>query len=185
MNRIKPRRGLALLLLVLSVAACSESGVTEPLRPSFAGRGNGPDLEAIATYRNGPPSFTIAWSMAWIGPEGGSVRMLDFEVVIPPGALERRTRIAIRLPVDPKHSTHAYAEFEPHGLQFRKPVTLRVPYSGTTADQLPASVLWWSGSAWESYSSTVLPDGRLETTTSHFSTYGTEAPTRGITPLGG
>ena len=184
MNRLTPRRCVALLLVALGTAACSDhSALTAPV-PQYSGV-SGPDIEAIAQYRQGAPQFTIAWSMAWIGPEGGSVRMLDFEVVIPPGALARRTRIAIRLPVDPKSSTHAYAEFEPHGLQFAKPVTLRLPYSGTTAESAPSSVLWWSGSVWERFPTVVLPDGRIETTTTHFSTYGTEQPGRGITPLGG
>lgn len=185
MNGFTPRRLLALLAIAVAASACGDhAALTAPAGPQYSS-GSAPDISAIAEYRDGTPQFTIAWSMAWIGPEGGSVRMLDFEVIVPPGALAKRTRLAIRLPVDPQHSTHAYAEFQPHGLQFAKPVTLRLPYSGTTADGLPSSVLWWNGAGWDAFPSTLLPDGRLETTTTHFSTYGTEMPTRGITPLGG
>ena len=186
MIRFNPRRLLALLALAATVSACSDNAaVTAPVEPRFGPGGSAPDISAIARYRQGTPQFTIAWSMAWIGPAGGSVRMLDFEVIVPPGALAKRTRIAIRLPVDPKHSTHAYAEFQPHGLQFAKPITLRLPYNGTTAEEMPSSVLWWNGGGWDSFPSVLLPDGRIETTTTHFSTYGTEGPRRGITPLGG
>ena len=169
---------------LLGTTACEELGGREVLTPQYSISGTA-DIDRIATYRDGAPSLTIAWAMAWIGPQGGSLRILDFEVIVPPDAVSRLTRFSIRLPVDPGISSHALAEFGPHNIQFARPVTLRLPYRGTSAEDATSSVLWWNGATWVRYPTVVLPDGRLETTTLHFSEYGTEEPSRGITPLGG
>jgi hypothetical protein len=164
-------------------ASCGETGTPLDAEPQFSS-GGGPDVSYIARYNDGAPKITVAWAMAWIGPEGGSVRILDFEVIVPPGAVSSRTRFGIRLPVDPQQADRAMAEFTPHNVTFAQPVTLRLPHRGTTAESASARILWWSGSEWVPFA-TELNDGRLETTTTHFSTYGTEDPGRGITPLGG
>ena len=184
--RVRAARVAAVLSLALfaGVTGCDTLTDAAPLDPQFSTAGTA-DLNRIAVYKSGAPQLTVAWAMAWIGPAGGSVRILDFEVVVPQGALSKTTRIAIRLPVDPWAAEHAVAQFEPHGIQFAKPVTLRLPYAGTSADGTNASIMWWNGSAWVKFASVVLPDGRIETTTTHFSEYGTEEPSRGITPLGG
>jgi hypothetical protein len=177
------RRSLAPVLAV-TLAACA--GQDTPLGidgPQFSSSGS-PDLTRIAEYVDGPPQITIAWAIGWIGPEGGTLRLLDFEIVVPPGAVSSRTRFSIRLPVDPNARGHAMAEFLPHNVTFAVPVTLRLPYSGTTAEDLDSRVLWWSGSTWVPFE-TEMVDGRLQTTTTHFSTYGTEDTSRGIIPLGG
>jgi hypothetical protein len=173
-----------MLALVLAGAACAgQDSPTEVSAPQFSS-GSGPDVSRIATYSGGAPQVTVAWAMKWIGPAGGTLRLLDFEVVVPPGAVSSTTRFSIRLPVDPQTSGHALAEFQPHNVTFAVPVTLRLPYAGTTAENTDARVLWWSGAAWVPFATEVV-DGRLQTTTTHFSTYGTEDPGRGITPLGG
>jgi hypothetical protein len=175
---------LALLPLLAGATACQELGEANIVTPQFGSSGTA-DISRIAVYRDGPPSLTIAWAMAWIGPQGGSLRILDFEVIVPPNAVSKVTRFAIRLPVDPGIADHALAEFEPHNVQFAQPVTLRLPYRGTSAESSTSSILWWNGAVWVRYPTIVLPDGRLETTTTHFSEYGTEEPQRGITPVGG
>ena len=190
MNRLRTLRaaaGLARAALVLSLAlsaGCDHPGDDALLTPQYSSSGT-PDVNRIAVYDGGAPGLTIAWAKAWIGPQGGSVRLLDFEIIVPPGAVSKTTKFEIRLPVDPKAAEHALAEFTPHNTPFAQPVTIRLPYRGTSAEDLTSSVLWWNGAAWERYPTTLLPDGRLETTTTHFSTYGTEEPSRGITPLGG
>jgi hypothetical protein len=176
-------RTVLILAGALVTGSCAADGATGVAEAQFSTSG-GADLAQIAQYRDGAPQITVAWAMAWIGPEGGSVRILDFEIVVPAGAVSSRTRFGIRLPVDPWQSKHAVAEFTPHNVTFAVPVTLRLPYSGTTAEGTASRVLWWSGSDWVPFDTEVV-DGRLETTTSHFSLYGTEEPSRGITPLGG
>lgn len=175
----------ALSLALLAGTGCADLGEHGILDPQHS-NGSSPDLSRIAVYSDGAPQLTIAWAMAWIGPAGGSVRLLDFELIVPPGAVSRSTRFAIRLPVDPGAANHALAEFEPHNVTFAQPVTIRLPYRGTSAEDATSRVLWWSGSSWVAYPTVLLEkDGRLQTTTTHFSTYGTEDPSRGITPLGG
>jgi hypothetical protein len=177
-------RGVVLALASLLGASCADLDTpTGVAGPQYA-TGGAPDVTHIARYANGAPQITIAWAMAWIGPEGGSLRLLDFEVIVPPGAVKAVTRFSIRLPVDPHQATYAMAEFLPHGVTFAQPVTLRLPHRGTTAEHTSARVLWWSGSSWVPFETEEV-DGRLQTTTTHFSTYGTEDPERGIIPLGG
>jgi hypothetical protein len=175
-------RGAMLVLAGLLGAACAD--IPERVAAPQFSSGGSPDVSGIAVYEGGAPQITIGWAMAWIGAEGGTLRLLDFEIVVPPGAVSTRTRFSIRLPVDPHARAHAMAEFLPHNVTFAVPVTLRLPYAGTTAENSDARVLWWSGSAWVPFA-TELVDGRLQSTTTHFSTYGTEATSRGITPLGG
>jgi hypothetical protein len=177
-------RGLALAMAGLLSAACAGQDAPTGIEGPQYSSGSSPDLAHIAQYQEGAPQITIAWAMAWIGPAGGTLRLLDFEVIVPPGAVSTRTRFSIRLPVDPHARTHALAEFQPHNVTFAQPVTLRLPYEGTTAEDTDARVMWWSGAAWVPFATEVV-DGRLETTTTHFSTYGTEDTSRGITPLGG
>jgi hypothetical protein len=183
MYRRVSRRTLLPALMALLSASCGDGGSLMEAGPQFSS-GSSPDVSYVARYSDGAPSITVAWAMAWIGPEGGSLRILDFEVVVPAGAVSSRTRFGIRLPVDPHQADRAMAEFTPHNVTFSKPVTLRLPYRGTTAEYAASRILWWNGSAWVPFT-TELKDGRLETTTTHFSTYGTEEPRRGITPLGG
>lgn len=179
------RSAVTLLFTALFASACGDAEAPSSIEPPQFSVGSA-DMQQIARYEAGAPQITIAWAMAWIGPAGGSVRLLDFEIVVPPGAVSSVTRFGIRLPVDPQQSEHAVAEFLPHNVRFREPVTLRLPYHGTTAqDSGTPHVVWWSGSAWEQFTTRVLEDGRIETQTSHFSLYGTEEPSRGITPLGG
>lgn len=61
---------------------------------------------------------------------GGVVSCGRFQVEIPAGALSEDTEINIIKP-DPEL---VMCELEPHGIQFNKPVTLRIDYSGTVAD---------------------------------------------------
>ena len=139
-------------------------------------------LQALARYNDGPLKITIAFAAKTIGPEGGSISILGFEAVVPPGAVASPTRFTIRLPVDPS-SEYVRAEFGPHGQQFAVPVTLRLPHKGTSAESNTSTrVLWWDGTTWVPFSTVLREDGRIETQTSHFSEYGTEDPNaKGIT----
>jgi hypothetical protein len=142
------------------------------------------DVSKVAVYRSGPAASSSSVS-TWIGPEGGTLRLLDFEIVVPPGALTGATKFRIKLPGDSKKLDRAMAEFQPHDVTFLQPVMLRMPYLGTTAEGTTPSVIWWNGTSWTRYQTTLLPDGRAETTTDHFSFFGTELLESGITPVGG
>ena len=142
------------------------------------------DLEAVARYLPGAaPGAQATWKV--IGPEGGSLRLGDFEVVVPAGAVTTSTRFQILALPETGPDQHAAAMFFPHGQRFAVPVTLRVPHASTeAAADAGAHVLWWDGGAWEETPTTVTPDGRLETTTDHFSVWGTQRRL-GLTIIGG
>ena len=115
------------------------------------------------------------------------VSLLDFEIEVPAGAVSSWTIFSIKLPLSLTSMNRAFAEFGPHRVRFAVPVRLRMPYSGTSAEGKVPSIVWWNGRQWVRYPARLLPDGRIETTTDHFSEWGTEeyfaAP--GITPVGG
>jgi hypothetical protein len=178
----------AVVAVAVLVGACSES----PTKPESAVRtqmasAEGSDLSPLARYTSTPPNLLMAFSQRLIGPAGGSVRLFDFEIIVPPGAVSKPTKFSIRLPADPTLAQRVFAEFTPHAQSFAVPVTIRLPYQGTTAEGDSAvHVLWFNGVDWVAYATTLTGDGRIQTTTNHFSDYGTEenAVNRGITLSG-
>jgi hypothetical protein len=195
MNRSS--RFLLLALAAVLHTACAEP--RDPVAPALpAGgavlasvKGGGPDLSRLATFRT-PPSITIAWAKKWIGPAGGRLEFHGFAVDIPAGAVTRTTQFSIRLPVDPNGSERVVAEFGPHAERFAVPVTIELPYAGTSLEGDPWSgtVLWWDAGVhdWVDMGASLTADGlRIRTTTSHFSLYGAGSVLRsgGVTVSGG
>lgn len=111
---------------------------------------------------------------ATIGPEGGTVALGDFELVVPAGAVSRNTLFMIRRPVDRASRQHVFAEFMPHNVTFAVPVTVRLPLAGTTAEgEGDSAVVYWDGEGWVETSSAVIEDGaRIEVQTTHLSFWG-------------
>ena len=171
-------RLIAVPLLFVS-ASCGDNAAVEPAGRQYSV--TPAKLDQLAQYRSGPLQITIGLALKTIGPEGGKISLLGFEVVVPPGAVTKPTRFSIRLPIDPQNSEFVRAQFGPH-MTFALPVTLRLPLNGTTAEgDTSARVLWWSGLDWVPFETTPTADGRIETKTTHFSEYGTEGPVaRGI-----
>lgn len=124
---------------------------------------------------------------AFIDSAGGSLRIGDFEIVVPAGAVQKNTRFSIKLPPANSNSAskRALAEFAPHNVTFAVPVTIRLPLEATNADA-DAPVTWWSpnGKEWVDQPTTATTDGRIEAQVDHFSYYGTRLR-RGITIAGG
>lgn len=176
---------LLFLPLLLAVTSCADDAPVEPLaRPQFSLESA--KLDKLARYQNGPLQITIGLALKTIGPEGGSISLAGFEVIVPPGAVSKATRFSIRLPIDPHASEFVRAEFGPHQ-EFAVPVTIRLPLKGTTSeDYTGARVLWWDGLDWIPFETTPTADGRIEAQTSHFSEYGTEdAGYKGLILVGG
>ena len=176
-----------LLALTLVALSCGERSALEPaLRREYSATAD--KFDKLARYQDGPMTLTIAFAMKFIGPQGGTLSLLGFEVIVPPGAVTKSTLFSIRLPVDLTTSQFVRAEFAPHQ-QFAAPVTIRLPLKGTTAENSSAShILWWNGYDWEPFATTLTADGRIETQTWHFSEFGTEEPTdpsKGIILVGG
>lgn len=185
MNLIGRVPALALAVLLAACGDAPVAPVTPAATPQFSAAQSN-TLGSLARYRNGPPAITVRFVKQVIGPEGGSIFLAGFEAIVPRGAVSLPTSFTIRLPVDPTMSDYVWASFGPHGTVFNVPVTLRVPYSGTTADGGTAHVMWFDGSEWVQLKTTTTNDGRLETQTGHFSDYGTEEtnPSKGISPVG-
>jgi hypothetical protein len=166
---------LAILALVAGSGCADRDVATAPAPaavPAF-GQGGSPNLASVATFRQ-RPSVTIAWAKKWIGPEGGRLDFQGFAIVVPAGAVDRVTQFSISLPVDPQGSEHVVAEFGPHNQLFAQPVTIELPFRGTSIEgSTSPTIVWWSDQ-WVDMGASLTPDGlRLKTQTNHFSTYAT------------
>lgn len=141
--------------------------------PAFSESNSKADVAALARF-NQRRHVSVAWARKWIGPEGGRLDFLDFAIDVPAGAVDRVTQFSIRLPANPHGSERVIAEFGPHGSTFAVPVTIEFPYRGTSIEGSPsAKVVWWNDE-WVDMGGKLTADGtRLQTTTGHFSTYGT------------
>ena len=106
---------------------------------------------------------------------GGVVSWGRFRVDIPAGALSEDTEIKISRP----NPQLVMCELEPHGIQFNKPVTLRIDYSGTYAADKEASmpslgVYWYNedSGTWEVIGLQVSArSNKVEASLEHFSDY--------------
>ena len=183
--------------LVAALVACSGEPTTapEPIATPQASwnDGNGsngfwfedsdPDLRWIAKFKTKPAPPNPLNARKNIGPAGGSLRVGDFEIIVPPGAVDKQVNFHIKVPTDPRESMKAFAEFTPH-MVFRKPVTIRLPAAATEVNGTPWA-MWWSGFFWVPLHTEPTSDGRIEADVWHFSYYGTSWFAKGITTLGG
>jgi hypothetical protein len=162
---------LGTLSLLLSSTSCSTDA---PVDPSAAAQFNftSGKLEQLARYQEAPPQIATGVVVKVIGPDGGSLSVAGFEVIVPPGAVETATPFSIRLPVEPQSPEYVRAHFGPNR-DFLVPVTIRLPLRGTTAEtDQTARVMWWNETEWVPFETRLTEDGRVETQTSHFSEYG-------------
>ena len=179
---------LPALVLALLVSNCGDQAPVEPGRQQRQFSAIANSFDQLAQYETGRPQLTIAFAMRLIGPQGGRLSLAGFEIIVPPGAVDKVTLFSIRTPVEITTSQFVRAEFGPHNVQFAVPVTIRLPLQGTTAEDAEAPhVLWWDGYGWVAYQTRKTDDGRIETVTSHFSEFGTEDqdPSKGLILVGG
>lgn len=132
------------------------------------------NVERVAEYRVRHTRPENLWAKAWIGPAGGTVEYYGFRLIVPAGAVSKTTMFSISLPKD--GTERALAEFGPHNVTFAAPITIELPYVGTTAEGFAARTLWFDEGAnqWVNVGGVLTADGqRVKTAVSHFSTYGT------------
>jgi len=176
---------VATVALPILASACSETPVAPIARPQSAALIDG-GLAKVARYKsNIPRSGTTVGR--WIGSQGGTVSLAGFELEVPPNAVSVPTLFTISVPWDARKLERVIADFGPSAMQFNVPVTITLPYQGTSSEDatLPPHVLWNNGIDWVPLPSWLTSDGRIQTQTNHFSEYGTEDPGRGITTAGG
>jgi len=177
MHRIARKLVPALALLALVAGpGCADRGVPTAPAPAAVpafGQGGSPNLASIATFRQ-RPAVTIAWAKKWIGPEGGRLDFQGFAIVVPAGAVDRVTQFSISLPVDPQGSEHVVAEFGPHNRQFAQPVTVELPFRGTSIEGSTAPTIVGWNDLWMDKGASRTTDGqRLTTQTYDLTTYAT------------
>jgi hypothetical protein len=145
----------------------------------FAEGDDGQPIEQLASFRSGVAHGTFARAM--IGRDGGRLELGAFAVEVPAGAVHRPTEFTIQLPADGSDgSERVVAQFGPAGASFAEPVTIRFPYAGTTIDGEDDPIVVWWNDGWVNMGGTVSEDGAtIQTTTDHFSTYGTTTESRG------
>jgi hypothetical protein len=142
--------------------------------------GTVPDEYQVAHITRGNPGENYAVEM--IGREGGTVRLGDFEIDVPRGAVDHPTPFSIKLTQSGNNkNAPAAAEFGPHNQLFNVPVTILLPWSNTDAAGVRVHVLWWDRQSWVPMPSLFTNDGRVGTRTIHFSMYAT----CGLTVAGG
>jgi hypothetical protein len=186
--------GLVLACLAfLGAAGCSERNPTAPAAVIAPGltplanredrpRSEVPDLDDVARFV-GRIKATSHVS-AQIGPEGGTVRNGDFQIIVPAGAVSRSTLFMIRIPNDQPGKHHAVAEMLPHNVTFAVPVTVILPIEDTQSAGTGAHVMWWNSYEWVKLETTPTADGRIQAQTRHLSYWATQKCS-GYTVAGG
>ncbi|HEY0153383.1 MAG TPA: hypothetical protein VGB92_15355 [Longimicrobium sp.] len=166
------------------VAGCGEAGgpfggqgQAAPVQPRLAGETalQLQNVERVAAYKVTRAKPANLWAKAWIGPAGGTLSYYGFRIVVPAGAVDKVTMFTLSLPKE--GTERALAEFGPHNVKFAQPITIELPYSGTTSEGYGAGTLWYDESTklWTSVGGTLTADGqRVQTQVWHFSTYGTQ-----------
>ncbi|HEX8210475.1 MAG TPA: hypothetical protein VF584_09900 [Longimicrobium sp.] len=144
------------------------------------------NVERVAAYKVIKAKPANLWAKAWIGPAGGTLSYYGFRIVVPAGAVDKVTMFTLSLPRE--GTERALAEFGPHNVEFAQPITIELPYAGTTSEGYAAAALWFDESTklWTSVGGTLTSDGqRVQTQVWHFSTYGTAERGGTLTSSGG
>lgn len=121
----------ALLSAALGSAACSGTGASplEPtIQPAFssapeAGGGGGQEDWGDTKPSSCEP-LSARTESEDIGPWGGVLELGPHRLIVPPGALLKKTRITGRISADSVNSVQLF----PEGLQFLVPVRLQLSY---------------------------------------------------------
>ncbi len=143
------------------------------------GDDDNPDERQVATYNRWNQGPEYAFDV--IGREGGRVKLDEFEIVVPRGAVDRPTLFSIKVKPGNGRNRPAMAEFGPHNQLFNTPVTIILPWSDTDAAKAKVHVIWWDKKTWVPMPSAFTTDGRVSARTIHFSMYAT----CGLTVAGG
>ncbi len=144
------------------------------------------NVERVAAYKVLKAKPANLWAKAWIGPAGGTLDYYGFRIVVPAGAVDKVTMFTLGLPKE--GTERALAEFGPHNVRFAQPITIELPYVGTTSEGYAAEALWYDESIdqWTSVGGSLTADGqRVQTQVTHFSEYGTAARGGTLTSSGG
>lgn len=159
------------LLLVASVACSMSAGCKDPPGAVDAGVAEVPVPGGDGDIVGSGESIS-----ATIGSDGGTLSLGGSTIDIPAGALSEMTTITVTettTPTPPGYRAFSpLFRFEPEGLVFAAPVTVRLPSSASSADA-PLATLFWSraedeGGGWQRIGG--IPSGGVVTgSVEHFS----------------
>jgi hypothetical protein len=93
----------------------------EAWKREHRGEKGGPEIQLL---RCQPRDYEA--DAAIIGPQGGTLKVGEHELVIPAGALDHEELVVAESPTSPLVDV----QFAPHGLQFLKPAQLKLSYKG-------------------------------------------------------
>ena len=114
---------LALATVLVGAVACESESPTEALAPTpvftISGSGSSSILSCSAVEE---PDTTIRT----VGSDGGTIEVGRHRLYIPAGALTSNVRITAREIAGP----YREVDFQPQGLVFSRPVTLKLSYDG-------------------------------------------------------
>lgn len=134
MRFMKAFRLLAALFVVTVAGSCTGDIATAPqtpvvqspapeVNPDLIGGLLGTTTQLVGTLLTCTPQ-PFAANQAWIGPNGGTLRLGANTLVVPRGALTRTILIRGEVPTDPVASVR----FSPEGLEFERSVYLTLSY---------------------------------------------------------
>ncbi len=155
-------RGLGLWVLALALVACDDGG--------GGGGGGGGGAGGAGGDGGGAPPGTGESKTQVIGAQGGDLSHEGLTLAVPAGALPADTEITVTSTADAPQGDFERLSpvfrFEPDGLQFAAPVTVRIAFAGGARE--PA-VYWASaGQPFARLDSTV-EDGAVTAQVTHFS----------------
>ena len=109
----------------------SADALPEPPRPDASDGGSKDANDSSDSGDGGAIGVTLG--EATVGPQGGDVQLGDVTLTIPPGALAQGVTLrAIRIDATPPTGTAPpHYVFEPSGLHFDAPITVRLPLNRT------------------------------------------------------
>jgi hypothetical protein len=128
MSRLSLRLVLSVSAIVLG--ACSDERVSAPVS-RFASSIEEKEVNVVqrATANPGGSATQI------IGPSGGSISVAGVTITLQAGAVTEPTAITVNVPA----GRDVAAEFLPHGLTFKKPVSISFNLEGTLAENATAN----------------------------------------------
>jgi hypothetical protein len=130
-----------------------------------------PSTDALGKGHHGKPEPSEVTVLARAN-EKTKITLGRFELKIPKGALSQDTLITLRRVEGP----YLMCELEPHGIQFAKPVKLKMDLQGLdTADYEDWTIFWYDEDSglWVDMGAVYDPDDeKVEAQLPHFSLYG-------------
>jgi hypothetical protein len=175
MSGKKKAQNILTSLTFLTVLAALGCGTYSPVAPSqetlLPGVENPLFVRLLPASKDSDIDPSLVATKLISAAEGGVVSNEYYSLYFPPGALEEDTEITIEMPEFPL----AVVRLGPHGITFKKEVTLSLPLGVVETEASDYGVLWYNEETglWE-YIGSYIEDDILKAGLEHFSEYGSD-----------